>query len=393
MSNTLHRPRLITLILLSAVGVLPINIFLPSLTNMAVEFDVDYGLVGLSLAAYAVASACLQLVMGPLSDRFGRRPVILWGVAIFLIATLGCVFAADVWTFLACRMVQAVIAPTYAVVLAIIRDTTKKEQAASIIGYVAMAWAVAPMLGPSLGGLLDEVFGWRASFWFLGIAGSAVFVLCWFDLRETNHRRSSSIVEQVRTYPELFLSQRFWAYTLCMGFSLGAFYAFLTGAPLAAGSAFGLSPATLGLYMGTITGGFMLGSFLSGRFASRFQLTTTLIAGRLIACAGLLLGLFLYLLGIDHVMALFGPCMFVGVSNGLTMPSASAAVISVRPRLSGSAAGLAAAISVLTGAAMSSITGAVLTSENARSGLLLVMLCSAIFALVAALRAYQLERA
>lgn len=387
-----HGPRLSTLILLSALAILPVNIFLPSLTNMAVAFNVDYGVISLTLAAYALTSALLQIVLGPLSDRFGRRPIILFGLAIFMIATLGCVLASNIWVFLACRMVQAVIAPTYAVALAVIRDTTDKQQAASRISYLSMSWAVAPMLGPSLGGLLDELFGWRASFWFLGLFGMAVFALCWIDLSETNHNRSNSIAAQFRSYPELLKSKRFWAYSLCMAFSVGAFFAFLAGIPLAASASFELSPALLGLGIGSITAGFMFGSFLSGRFASRYELTTILIIGRLIACFGLILGLSLYALNIDHVMALFGPCMFVGVSNGLTQPSANVGAISVRPKLTGSAAGLASAISVTGGAFMASIAGAVLTEQNAGYGLLIVMLSSAVIALTAALIARHLER-
>jgi Bcr/CflA subfamily drug resistance transporter len=379
MPQSLHAPRLSTLILLSALAI--------------AEFGVDYGVIGLALAAYAAVSACLQIVMGPLSDRFGRRPVVLWGLAIFVIATMGCVVSPDVWTFLACRMVQAVIAPIFAVSLAVIRDTTSKGEAASKMGYVAMAWAVAPMLGPSFGGLLDEAFGWRASFWFLAIFGIAVFALCWMDLRETNRNPSNTIAAQFRAYPELLGSRRFWAYALTMAFSAGAFYAFLAGAPLAASAAFDLSPAMLGILMGSITVGFMLGSFLSGRFAGRFALTTMLIAGRIVACVGLLFGLILYVAGVDHVMALFGPCMFVGVSNGLTMPSANAGALSVRPNLTGSAAGLAGAIAVAGGATMASVAGAVLTQDNARYALLLVMLSSATIALAAALSARHLERA
>lgn len=389
----MHAPRLSTLILLSAVSVLPINIFLPSLTNMAAEFDIDYGVAGLTLAAYAAVSAGLQILMGPLSDRFGRRPVILWGLAIFVLATLGCAVAPDISTFLACRMLQAVIAPTYAVSLAVIRDTTGKEETASKIGYVAVAWAFAPMLGPSFGGLLDHAFGWRASFYFLIIAGIAVLALCWVDLRETNRNPSNTIAEQFRAYPQLLGSARFWAYALCMAFSIGSFFAFLAGAPIAASAAFAMSPAMLGLFMGSITVGFMAGSFLSGRFAGRFPLTTTLIAGRALAVVGLLAGLALWAAGIHHVAALFGPCVFVGLSNGLTMPSANAGAISVRPKLTGSAAGLASAISIAGGAVMSWAAGAVLTAENVRHAFLLVMLVSAVAALAAALWAARLERA
>ena len=384
------KPRLSTLILLSALAVLPINFFMPSLPGMAAEFDVAYGIMGLSLAAYSGVSACLQLVLGPLSDRFGRRPVILWALAIFIAATIGCAIAPDAWTFLACRMAQAIIAPTYAVSLAAIRDTTSREQAAAQFGYLAMAWAMAPMLGPTIGGLLDQVFGWRASFHVLAFLGVAVLVLCWTDLNETNRTPSNTIAEQYRAYPELLGSKRFWAYCVCMAFSVGAFYAFLAGAPLAA-SVFDLSPAILGLYMGSITGGFMAGSFLAGRLAGRLPLTTILIAGRIVACAGLMLGLLLYAAGIDHLLALFGPCLFVGVSNGLTQPSANAGAISVRSTHTGSAAGLAGAITVAGASITAAVTGAVLTVENARSGLLFVMLASAVVALGSALFARHLE--
>jgi DHA1 family bicyclomycin/chloramphenicol resistance-like MFS transporter len=390
MRTASSKPRLLTLILLSALAILPINFFLPSLPGMAIEFDATYGVMGLSLAAYAGVSACLQLVLGPLSDRFGRRPVILWALAIFIIATVGCATAPDAWTFLVCRMLQATIAPTYAVSLAAIRDTTSREQAAGQFGYLAMAWAMAPMLGPTVGGLLDQMLGWRASFYVLAFFGAVVLVLCWTDLSETNRTPSNTMGEQYRAYPELLGSKLFWAYCLCAAFSVGAYYAFLAGAPLAA-SGFDLSPAVLGLYMGSITGGFMVGSFMAGRLAGRWPVTKIMIAGRIVACAGLLLGLILFAAGIGHVLALFGPCLFVGVANGLTQPSASAGAISVRATHMGSAAGLAGAITVAGASITAAVAGAVLNEENARSGLLLVMLCSAVIALGAALLAHRLE--
>src|SRR5690606_1840308 len=135
---------------------------------------------------------------------------------------------------LACRMAQAVIAPTYGVSLAAVRDTTTREQAAGQFGHLAMAWAVAPMLGPTLGGLIDQLFGWRATFSVLALLGAAVLALCWTDLRETNTARSKTMWEQYKAYPELLGSGRFLAYCLCMAFSVGAFYAFLAGAPLTA---------------------------------------------------------------------------------------------------------------------------------------------------------------
>lgn len=385
-------PRLSTLILLSGLSVLSLNMFLPSLANIAEAFQADYALVTLSIAGYLGITAVLQLIMGPLSDRFGRRPVILTGLAIFIVASLGCALATNIWVFLTFRMLQGAVIAGVGLSPAVIRDTVPAQKAASLIGYVAMAWAVAPMLGPLLGGTLDELFGWRASFLtFVGL-GVIVLGLCWTDLGETNKSPSETFLQQFQAYPELIRSRRFWGYALCMAFSTGAFYAFLAGVPLVVEILFAMSPAALGFYMGTITAGFALGSFLSGRFAQRYPLTTLLVVGRIVACAGIMLGLLLFLTGFVHVLSLFGATVFVGLGNGLTMPSGNAGVMSVRPKLAGSAAGLAGALTVAGGAVLTSITGAILTVENAPYALLGMMLVSAGLALVAALSVVMIDR-
>ena len=154
---TVTSPRFVTLILLSGLSVVSLNMFLPSLSNIAAEFEADYALVNLSIAGYAAMAAILQLIMGPLSDRFGRRPVILAGLLIFCLASLGCLLSTDIATFLFFRMMQAAITSGYTVSLAVIRDSSGTQKAASLIGYIAMAWAIAPMLGPMFGGALDEL--------------------------------------------------------------------------------------------------------------------------------------------------------------------------------------------------------------------------------------------
>ena len=157
--------------------------------------------------------------------------------------------------------------------------------------------AIAPMLGPMIGGVFDELFGWRSNFMFYAAAGAALLAICWVDAGETNTAPSETMASQIKSYPELFSSRRFWGYAACMAFSTGAFYAFLAGVPLVAGTIFNLSPSSLGFYMGTITSGFMAGSFLSGRYSKRFALTTMVLAGRVVACAGLIVGLVLLLAG------------------------------------------------------------------------------------------------
>ena len=196
-------PRLSTLVLLTALSVLSLNMFLPSLSNIAEEFEADYALVNLSIAGYLGIMAVLQLIMGPLSDRYGRRPVLLAGTALFALASLGCALAGNIWVFLAFRILQGAIVAGNALSRAVIRDMVPAREAASLMAHVAMAMAVAPMLGPMLGGALDEIFGWRASFVVFTGLGVLVLGLCWIDLGETNRNPSETFIKQFHDYPEL----------------------------------------------------------------------------------------------------------------------------------------------------------------------------------------------
>lgn len=385
-------PRTLTLVLLTALSVLSLNMFLPSLPKMAVEFQAGYGLVNLSIAGYLAVTAVLQLVMGPLSDRYGRRPVMLAALILFIAASLGCALTDNIWSFLGFRVLQGAVIAGGVLSRAAIRDMKPPQEAASLMGTVAMAMAVAPMLGPLFGGVIDQLLGWRASFHTFTVLGATVLLLTWVDMGETNVSRSETFLNQFRAYPDLLRSGRFWGYALCMAFSTAAFYVFLSGVPLVAGPVLDLPPASLGFFMGTITAGFFLGSFLSRRYAGHHALTTMMIAGRLAACAGLLAGMALFLFGLVNPLTLFGATVFVGIGNGLTMPSSNAGAMSVRPDLVGSAAGLSGALIVAAGAVFTAFTGAVLTEQMGVYGLTGMMLLCSAAGLVSALAVLWLDR-
>jgi len=386
-------PRLFTLVLLSGLSVVSLNMFLPSLSNIAAEFQAGYGLLAsMSIAGYAGMTTVLQLLIGPFSDRFGRRPVILVSLVIYILGSLGCLLATDVWTFLLFRTIQAAIVSGFALSRVIIRDTEPAQKAAGLMGYLSIAWAIAPMLAPMFGGALDLLFGWRANFIAFLVFGAAVLALCWFDLGETNKNPSETFTKQFKSFPSLFRSWLFWGYSLCMAFSMGALYAFLAAAPLVATAVLRMSPAALGIYMGSTAAGFILGSFVSGRFAAQYPLTTMIVAGRVVAFAGLTVGLGLLLAGIVHEFSLFGSCVFLGVGNGISMPSSNVGAMSVRPELVGSAAGLSGALTGAGGALMSGITSTVLNVANAAFVLLEMMLVSSTMALLAALFVLCLDR-
>ena len=198
-----HRPppRLLTLIGLTGLSTLSLNLFLPSLAHMAQDFETSYALVSLAVAGYLGMTAVLQLILGPLSDRFGRRPVALAALLIFVLASLGCLFATDIEVFLAFRMLQGVMIAGWAVALAAIRDTALAQEAASRIGYLSMAMALAPMLGPVLGGVLDAAFGWRASFLTFAALGIVLLGLCWLDFGETHHNRFEHDLAAIPSLP------------------------------------------------------------------------------------------------------------------------------------------------------------------------------------------------
>ncbi len=385
-------PRLSTLVLLTALSVLTLNMFLPSLAQIAEVFDADYALVNLAIGGYLAVVAVMQIVIGPLSDRFGRRPVMFGALAIYIIASMGCLLANDIVTFLVFRMLQATVTAGWILSLAVIRDTSPQHEAASRIGYLTMAMAVAPMLGPMVGGVLDETFGWRSTFVFYVLGGIAMLCLSTLDLRETNRTPSRTFTEQIRTYPDLLRARRFWGYALCMAFSTGAFYAFLAGAPLVADAVLDLSPALLGVCLGSITAGFMVGSFLSGRFSGRGSPTGLIVLGRLSACIGPTAGLVAYALGFMNAPVLFAGAILVGLGNGLTMPGCNAGTLSVRPDLAGSAAGLSGALTITAGAILSSITGLVTTPENGPAALFGMMLFCGGMGMLAILYVRGLDR-
>ncbi|RSZ24219.1 MFS transporter [Variovorax beijingensis] len=383
-SQAQEAPPLSVLIALSALAVLPVNMFAPSLPSIARDFDVDFAVVNVAIAGYAVATALTHLIAGALSDRFGRKPVALVAMAMFTAASIGCSLAVDIRMFLLCRLLQGAVIAGYAVSLASIRDTSDERAVASRIGYVSSAWAVAPMIGPVLGGVLDSRFGWRANFIAFALLGIAGLYLVAFHLPETNRHPSRSVVLQFRGYGELLRSTRFCAYALCMALALGTLYVFLGGAPLVAAQRGDTSGTALGFYMGMVPAGFIIGSYVVGHASSRRSSTELIFAGRILTCSGLLIGLGLVFAGVTHPLAFFGPCVSVGLGNGLTMPAANARVLSIHPGLAGTASGLAAALTVIGAGIIAFASGLVVDASNARAAVLGAMLTTSLLSLAAA---------
>ncbi len=375
-------PHVVTLVMLASISALNMNVFLPSLPGMAEYFDVEYGVMQLAISAYLGTTAILQLIIGPMSDRFGRRPVLLWSIAIFLLATLGCMLSPTAGVFLTFRLIQAAIASGMVLSRAIVRDMVEPWEAASMIGYITMGMSLVPMVAPMVGGWLDQTFGWQSSFAVVFIFGSLGLWLVWADLGETNKNKSASFKAQFKAYPELIRSRRFWGYALTAGFASGAFFAFLGGAPFVAIEILGLDPAQMGMYFAIISMGYMFGNFLSGKFSNVVGLNRMMLSGSLVSVLGMFIALGLFYAGLDAPLSFFGSIGFVGIGNGMVLPNANAGIVSVRPHLAGSASGLGGAVMIGGGAGLSAITGTMLTLDTGAFPLLYMMLGSSVLAVI-----------
>ena len=385
-------PHIVTLILLAGLSALAMNVFLPSLPKMTAHFETEYRVMQLSVAIYLAVNAALQIVIGPISDKFGRRPVILWGVTLFLLATLGCIFAPNITVFLAFRMCQAVIVTAMVLSRAVVRDMVPQDQAASMIGYVTMGVAVVPMIGPVIGGVLDEIFGWQSTFWMLFLLGAAILWMSWRDLGETSVSRGLSLGQQFREYPELFQSPRFWGYALTCAFSSGAFFAYLGGAPFVGTEVFGLSPAALGFFFGAPAVGYFAGNGLSGKLSARVGINKMIFWGCILNASGLGMALLVFAAGFQSEWTFFGFMTFVGLGNGMTIPNATAGALSVRPHLAGTASGLSGAIMIGGGAALSALAGALLQPGTGAWPLLWLMFLTGVASIVSILLVLRREK-
>ena len=354
------RPSYAILIAISAVGPLALNIFMPSMPGLQREFGVTYGVVQLTLTLYLIGMAACQLVYGPISDRVGRRPMLLGGLSVFVVASFMAAVAPSIELLIAARLLQA-LGGAAGIVLAraMVRDVFDRETSASVISYITMAFVVAPMVAPVLGGFIDLHFGWRTDFWLLAVLGAVVLSASWRYLPETHVNRiaAGSGMGLLSGAARLFAMPRFRGYTLTLAFTSAVFFAFLGGAPHIMIDVLKRTPMEYGLWFFIISAGYMLGNFLSGRYTRAIGIDRMILLGCCITLAGGLLCFVAAIAGLMSPMTVFVPMALAALGNGLTIPNGTAGAISVDPRLTGAAAGWSGFTQMACGAAASQLVG------------------------------------
>lgn len=336
-------PPIWILVAATATGPLALNIFVPSMPGLVRVFDTDYATIQLTLTLYLVGVAFAQLAYGPLSDRFGRRPALLSGLAIYATASLLCAFAWSIETLIIGRVLQA-IGGCAGMVLgrAIVRDVFERDRAASVIALVTMAMAVAPAMAPALGGFLESAFDWHATFLVPMAVGVVVLVAASLRLNETNLTPIPRIdlLSMLRSYGELLRSRAFLGYAGNTAMSVGAFFAFLAGGPFVVIEILQRPASEYGLYFVLISGGYMAGNFAASRLSQRLGVDRMIPLGVAVSTAGAVTSVGFLLAGVVTTASVFLPMMVVAVGNGLSQPNGIAGAISVNPRIAGAASGL-----------------------------------------------------
>lgn len=353
-------PAIAILIAIAAVGPLALNIFTPSLPGMQAVFGVSYGTIQLTITLYLFGTAFAQLLYGPLSDRFGRRPLLLCGLILFLIGSLASAFAPSILWLLIARTIQAVGGCAGLVLgRAIVRDMHGREKSASMIGYITVGMVVVPMLAPLLGGFLDEWFSWRAGFLFVAIVGSVVLVATVFRLPETHFdlQPLPGLRGIAVSYESLLRSPDFRSYALNATFTSAAFFAFVASGPFVTIDLLGQSKSVYGICFVFIAMGYMSGNFLTGRLAERLGTDRMISIGTGLSLTGGALMCAFALAGYVNVFTIFGPMAMVTFGNGLSLPSATAGVVSVNPSIAGAAAGLSGFLQMALSAGMTLLVG------------------------------------
>jgi len=347
------------LVVLAVTNQFAFHVFLPSLPGLADTFGVSPATAQLTVSVYVGTFAIAQLVYGPLADRFGRRRVVLAGLAVYTAAPLLCAAATSIEALAAGRALQAIggcAGLMFARVIA--RDLHGRDRAAGVIGLVTMITALATAVIPMLGGYLDVWLGWRAGFWCSAGLGALVFVATWAWLPETRpvvpfKGAVQTLVEGAR----LLRSSVFLGYAGHATCTLSAWYAMLTGLPYVMVEVLELPATAYGHYFPLLAGGYMLGNLVTSRVAHRWGIGTLIVGGSGIAVAGcLVLGAW-NAVGAPSPLALILPMAAVVFGHGLSQPAAQSGAIGVRADLAGSAAGMMGFGQWLTAAAVSQLVG------------------------------------
>lgn len=380
----------VALALITVVGPLAIHFFLPVLPQVKASFAVPDAVAQATFSITLAVMAFMTLVYGALSDRYGRRPVLLCGLSLFIGGSVLAALATSIEVLVLARLIQAAGAGCgVALARAIARDAYGPDRLVSVIAYLTMAYTLGPMLAPPLGGFLGDGVGWRGVFWAAAALGAAILVVAAMALFETHReraQRSMSLAGILGDFLRLFSQLRLAAFVSQSGFSSGTFFTLAAGSTFLMQDYLGRSAADYGLYFLLFPIGYCLGNFMSSRLSGRVAIEHMVLAGSLgLAVSVAAQGAYLAA-GLITPLTIFVPGFFISVAQGIALPNAQAGAIRVVPALSGTAAGIGVFMQMICGAAFSQLYG--LLADGTPMPMIVVMGAAAALTLAAGFAAF-----
>jgi DHA1 family bicyclomycin/chloramphenicol resistance-like MFS transporter len=362
---TLSRTSYVTLAIalgaLTAIPPISIDTQLPAMPAMAAGLGTTPVTIQLTISAYVFGAAIGQILLAPLSDRFGRKPMLFAGMAAYVIAAAGCVLAQSVEMLAVMRFIQGM--STFAgriLPRAMVRDLYDREDAAKLLSYMAMVGGLAPIAAPLIGAFLSESYGWRSTFAFMATYGLVMLVLVFWLIEETlpkSRRIKIRPAAMISNFAIQFRNRAFVAYTLCVLFNMAGLMTFLVSASSIVILYLGLSPKIFAIGMACVMTGYATGAFIAGRLVNRYGLDHLIAAGALLSALSGLTMLVLALSGVNTIWAVMAPMFTYMISFSLIVPQAMAGALSPFGAMAGSAMSNLGFVQTCTSALIAAVVG------------------------------------
>jgi DHA1 family bicyclomycin/chloramphenicol resistance-like MFS transporter len=364
--------------IIGSIGTFSLHVLLPALPAIASAMQVGPHAAQLLISLSILSVALGNLMVAPLSDRYGRRPIVLVSLGLFVIGSAAGIVAGSLGALVAARVVQAFGGgAAMSVMRATLLDHFGPAKAAGALAATATAILLAPMIAPTLGGLVLEWLDWRAVFALSGFLGFGVFLFASRTLRDARRadRSAGPSLRYWSSYRRLLASREYLAFLVFGSCMVSMIYTFVTGAPYVAIDVLGVSPARFGLLLFFPALASFSGFLIAARMTSRIGGQRMMRTGAAIAFAGTLTMAALAVLHVWHPLALFVPGMAIGFANAIAAPSSTIGAISRDPSIAGAASGLLGFLQLVTAAVSTQLVAAFTGHSPVALGVVLLVLC------------------
>lgn len=384
---------IVALMSITLIASLAVHVFFPLMPQVKRAFGISDALVGLAFSISLMVMACVTLVYGSLSDRYGRRPVLLTGLALFCAGSALTAIAGSVEVLLAGRVLQAAGAGCgVTLARAIARDTYGTESLVKVVAWLTIAATLGPMVTPLFAGMLADTLGWRGVFWLCLLAGLVIIVAVYRVLPETRPTTDLALqsANVLRNHAVLLTQPRFLAFVLTAGFASGTFMTQATSSAFLMQDYLGRSATEFGVYFSLFSIGYISGNLISSRLARRASVETMVLVGALLHALVVAGQAVVVACGYMNPAVLFIPGFLCTFTHGLLIPNAQVGAIRVKPHLSGTAAGIGVFCQLFIGASFSQLY--VMLSDGTPMAMIYVTMAGGTVAAIAGVIPFAMRR-